>query len=224
MSDLINTLLGTGFRAAISPITLAICIALLDTNKPRVNSISYVLGYTFLHVVLAILAFFIGGLIGGAGQMPPSIEAGIKIALGLLLIAFGVVAWFKARRPGQGDELPVWAQMLNSITPVKSFFLGIIAWFNNLTTLIFYIAGLQALVSSGLNLVADIVLLSLFIVLVEIELVVPIIGYMLVPHRAHAVLEAVRKWLMRHNRALEVAVFGIFGIWLLVQGVLTLAG
>lgn len=221
MSDLINTLLGTGFRAAISPMTLAACIAMLDTDRPRRNSLSFVAGYTFLHVVLGILAFIIGGL-AGSTKLPPTIEGIIKLVLGALLISFGVVAWFKARGPE--DPPPRWAQALEEVNPFRAFIVGLVAWINNLTTLVFYIAGLQALVSANLGLLGDILLLALFILLVEIELIVPIIGYVIKPEWSHNVLEDVRKWMMKHNRALEVAVFGVFGVWLLAQGAFILLG
>ena len=221
MSNLIIHLLSLGLRGAISPMTMAICLALLNTAKPLRNAISFVLGYTSLHVVLGLLAFLISGLTGNA-KIPLSIEAYIRIGLGALLILFGVVAWFRAR--GSDDPPPKWAEVLDSITPFRAFFLGTVAWINNLSHLVFYLAGLHTLVSASLSLVGNVVLLTLFILLIDIELLVPIGLYAMVPHRANEVLQAIREWLMEHNRALSAAIFGGFGVWLLLRGALALVG
>ena len=221
MSDLIVSLVSLGLRAAISPMTMAICIALLNTSKPLKNALSFVVGYTSLHVVLGALAFIISGM-AGSTKIPLSIEAYIRMALGGLLLIFGVVAWFKARGPD--DPPPKWAEVLDSITPLKALGLGSIAWLNNLSHLVFYLAGLHALVSANLGLVQDIALLALFIFLVDIEILVPIGLYAMAPQRAHAKLERLRKWLMKHNRGLSVAIFGGFGIWLITRGALVLLG
>jgi Sap, sulfolipid-1-addressing protein len=54
--------------------------------------------------------------------------------------------------------------------------------------------------------------------------VLPIVAYAVVPHRAAGPLKAAQTWLERHNRVIVTSVSLVFGVWFLYKGITGLIG
>jgi threonine/homoserine/homoserine lactone efflux protein len=124
-----------------------------------------------------------------------------------------------AQDPRPQRSSPKWVAAIDAITPAKALLVGTIVILTNPTTLALYVSGLKEIVAANLGVVGSVVVLALFIALVETEFLVPIALYVAVPgRRAKALLGAAQRWLEGHNRAVMIAVFGIFGVLLVAKG------
>jgi len=224
MTGLLGLLLPLGLGAAISPFPTTICIMLLSTRKPLMNAFVFLIGYSAVLVAVGVLAVTVFGS-GGGGDTEPSdrsvaIKGTIDVVFGVLFLMLALKMWLKAVDPNAPP--PGWMAAISSISTGKAFLFGLIMMGTNFTSLPLYISGLKEIVTANIGTAQSIFALTLFILLVVVELLVPIVVYALSPHRAGALLGAARQWLEKNNRVITIFVFVIFGILLLVRGISTL--
>jgi Sap, sulfolipid-1-addressing protein len=100
---------------------------------------------------------------------------------------------------------------------------GLVLALINLKQLGIYVAGVslivQADVSTGQGWVALVVLL----VVIQLGVIAPILGYVLARDRATMMLQGLRVWLVGHNRIISIVLGLVVGVWLLVKGVVQIA-
>jgi hypothetical protein len=219
---LLDQLLAVGIGAAISPVAAAICIALLGSSKPLENVLAFTLGYLAVLAAIALAAFVFVGTRPSSGNHSSVIRDTIDAAIGVLLLVFALKVWLKA--PDPNAPPPAWVAAIGSITPARALLLRAIVMLTNPTTLALYFSGLKEIVVADLATAESVMVLALFIALVEVEFLVPIAVYAIVPQRASVALGAVQRWLEGHNRGIMILVFGIFGVLLLAKAMSGLLG
>lgn len=217
MVELFSHLLLVGLGAAISPVAATICFSLLGTRKPLANALALTLGYGVVLAVISVgaLAFFGGRPELGAGRHS-DIRNTLDAAIGALLIVFALKALLHT--PDPNAPPPKWVAAVSSITPPRAVLLGMVLVLTNPTTLALYVSGLKEVVVASLGAVEDAVVLLVFILLVELEFLVPISAYAATPQRTLALMEAIHKRLERHGRSIEVVVLSVLGVLLLRKG------
>jgi threonine/homoserine/homoserine lactone efflux protein len=215
--ELFSHLLLVGLGAAISPVAAAICFSLLGTSKPLANALAFALGYGVVLAVIAIGAFaFFGDRPElGAGHHS-DIRNTLDAAIGVLLVMFALKALLHAPNPNAPP--PKWVAAVSSIAPSRAVLLGMVLVLTNPTTLALYVSGLKEVVTVSLGAVEDAVALLVFILLVEVEFLVPITAYAVKPRQTLALMEAIHKLLERHGRSIEIVVLSFLGVLLLHKG------
>ncbi len=96
MVSLIGLLLPLGIGAAISPVSIAVCLMLLNTRKPLANAVAFLIGYSAFLVAIGIfsLAFFGGGGTEDAGR-PSDIKNTIDAMFGIFFLVLALKSWLK---------------------------------------------------------------------------------------------------------------------------------
>ena len=221
MITLFGLLLPLGIGAAISPIPTTICIMLLSARKPLRNATAFLIGYSTVLVAIGIFALTI---VGGGGsehtKQSSAIKDTIDAMLGVLLLVLTLRMWLRAPDPSAPPSK--WINAIGSTGIGRALLFGMIMMATNFSSLPLYISGLKEIVTANIGIAGSILVLVLFILLVEVELLVPIVGYALAPRRAGAALSATRQWLEKNNRVISIFIFVIFGVLLLVKGVMGL--
>jgi hypothetical protein len=226
MTSLLGLLLPLGLGAAISPFPTTICIMLLSTRKPLMNAFAFLIGYSVVLVAVGVFAFAVFGNGGGGGSEPSdrsvAVKGTIDAVFGVLFLILALKMWLKATDPNAPP--PRWMAGVSSISTGEAFLFGLIMMGTNFTSLPLYISGLKEIVTANIGTARSIFALTLFILLVVVELLVPVVAYALAPRRAGVLLGAARQWLEKNNRVITIFVFVVFGILLLVRGITALVG
>ena len=221
MTTLFGLLLPLGIGAAISPIPTTICIMLLSARKPLGKATAFLIGYSAVLVAIGIFALTIfGGGVSEHNERSSTIKDTIDAMLGVLLLVLALKMWLRAPDPSAPPSK--WMDAIGSMGTGKALLFGMIMIATNFSSLPLYISGLKEIVTANIGTAGSILVLVLFILLVEVELLVPIVAYALAPRRASATLSATREWLEKNNRVISIFIFVIFGVLLLVKGVMGL--
>lgn len=218
MISLIGFLLPLGIGAAISPVSIAVCLMLLNTKKPLANAVAFLIGYSAVLVTIGTfsLVFFEGGGAEDA-ERPSDIKNTIDAVFGIFFLVLALKSWLKA--PDPNAPPPSWIAAISTIGVSKALLFGMVIMATNFSSLPLYLSGLKEIVTANIGIVDSILVLTLFILLVEVGLLVPIAAYALAPHRSSAVLSATLRWLEKNNRVISIFIFVIFGILLFAKGI-----
>ena len=79
--------------------------------------------------------------------------------------------------------------------------------------------GVEKIVTSGLSSSVQTSALVAFTLIATSTIILPLIIFLVRPAWARRVLGGFRDWLMKHNRVILIAVFGIMGLLFTVQGI-----
>jgi hypothetical protein len=178
-------------------------------------------GYSTVLVAIGIFALTI---VGGGGsehtKQSSAIKDTIDAMLGVLLLVLTLRMWLRAPDPSAPPSK--WMDAIGSMGRGRALLFGMIMMATNFSSLPLYISGLKEIVTANIGIAGSILALVLFILLVEVELLVPIVAYALAPGWAGAGLSATRQWLEKNNRVISMYIFVIFGVLLLVKGIMGL--
>ena len=209
-----------GVTDSINPVTIAIAIYLAATPDPLRRLAGYAAG--------VFTTYLAGGLIlvVGPGELLRTAVAGshtrgfelASLLIGSLVIVLAIVLWMGRRRLTR-VTLPAWALQAHS-----SFALGAGVTAVDLLTAFPYFGALGAIVSSGLNLVEQVLLLVVFNALYVLPLLAVMVAHALYGERAEAFLARGRATIERLSPVvLSLLTLGA-GVALVVRGVSGLAG
>jgi hypothetical protein len=208
-----------GIGAAMAPLPVVLAIALLDTRRPVVNSIVYLLGGLLVYVTLALL----GGLVvivvasglGSRHQISDTAYA-IVALIGAIFLFIAVVTWRSKHRIAIPARVN---QMLWSLGPYQAFVLGLLLCSPGLKNITLMVAALGTIAVHGLEGLQAAVAMCVFFLIALAPPAAPLVTYLVLPReRAEAYTAQWQAWIDEHARAVIVAVSGLIGIVLLEAG------
>lgn len=204
---------------AASPFPILPAILLLFTRRPRLTSLSYLLGW--LIGLVAVTAAFV--LLAEALPAPrdeaPRWASWVRIALGATLVVLGVRGWLarKTKTPA------AWVQSLQSANPGKAVGIGLLlSAVNPKSALLAAAAGLAIAgqVSSPRSAAGAIVGFTL---IASLGVGMPVLLYALIGEPVRRPLGKAKDWLERNNAAATAEVMAVIGCVLIVKGARALA-
>lgn len=202
---------------AIEPLPLIAFILVLGTDRGVRNGAAFIAGWTTTLVVILGVTL---AVTGGEPLRPSTAPAnGVEILRILLGVVLLVVAFRVQRRPSdQPRTEPAWAKRLDRLTPVGAAALGVLlqAW-------PLVAAGASTATRLKLSVAGTITALVLFCAVATALLVVLEVFTVRSPERAGQRLGAFHGWLDRHRDTAIVVVSVAVGLWLIVNGIRTLA-
>jgi len=215
MSDFLPGLIVLAIGGSIAPPLLLLTILFLGSERPLPNAGALALGYFAVCAVTGISGLV---LFGGAEDAVSTVGRVISVAVGVLLLLLGLRTLLAP--PDPDSSPPRWMESINSMSPPRAFGFGVVLFPLQVKNLAIFVACLQLIIASNLNLPGSIAALGLALVI----FVIPVFGliglYAALPHRASKILEALRAWMGKHNRTITVAVCFVFGVFFLLRGLL----
>jgi threonine/homoserine/homoserine lactone efflux protein len=141
-----------------------------------------------------------------------------KIALGLGLLALARRNWRKRPAPGEAAELPKWLATVESLSPVKAFWLAVVLAAVNPKNLILTVGAAAGLAQLGLSTSDAVVAIVVFVVIGSLTIVGPVLYALFGGQRARTTLDSAKSWLTTHNAAVMAVLFLVFGVDLIARG------
>lgn len=220
MGQAIGEMLPFAIGVAISPVPIIAIILMLLSARAGANSTAFlggwVLGVTGAAIILLIIA---GGANSDDSSGPSTTSGVIKLVLGGLCLT--LAARRLRNRPGADGEaeLPAWLQSIASITPVKSFSLGVLLSAVNPKNLLMIAGGMAVIAPFELSGSDAAVVVAVFVVIAVSTVLAPVVVYRVAGADAQRVLDALRGWLAKENAVVMGVLLLVIGVVLIGKGI-----
>jgi Sap, sulfolipid-1-addressing protein len=220
---------GLAFLAALNPKLLGVDLLLIENARPRLMFMGFLLGGMGMSLAVGLLDVFV--LQADAITTQGSVSAGLDLALGIPLVAVGVLVATgrlhgRRRAPAPaGDAQPPkkdgWAQrVLGEPRFGLAVLIGAVAG----TPGAAYVSALHQLVTGKSSTAVQAVAVVIF-VLIEFSLVIiPFVFLVARPEATKTQLKRAQDWLMSHARQLMAAVALFAGGYMVISGLARLLG
>ena len=212
---------GLALLAALSPTALLVAAVYLGSARPRVVTVFYLAGALLMSLVMAVVLLEI---LRGVNLQRPAEHTpryGLRLVLGLLLLAATVVVARRKPRPpdpakpNQGFV----SRMVAEPAPLSAFFVGILVFAPGVS----FLAAVQVIATSRAS--VDLTVIALIIVVVINVLLVwlPIVLHLIFPGATSRYLTAFNGWLRAHGKLILICVLVAVGGIMVFNGIYGLA-
>ncbi len=221
MGTLLISLLPYIIGSAVVPLQIIVGLLLLKSPAQGLfKAIAYVSGMTITRLLQGLIFGFVlsrsTALADGSSGKSPVIST-LLLVLGILLLIAAYKKWRKVDDPD--DPPPKWLTRVDSLTPVKAFGIGLGLPLVAAKLWVFTLTALATIASAQLGQPTSAIAYSLFILLAESLLLLPILMRILVPERSKSVLIDLSAWLTRNNRPITITVSLVFGLLFFQSGI-----
>jgi hypothetical protein len=195
-------------------------ILLQSSDRSLLRAELFVGGLMFMRLVQGIV---FGMILGSAVN---SISIHIQSAvispmlitvLGILLLVNAFINWEDKEHPG--GSMPKWLKMIDSITPLEAFGIGLLMVATSPPLRAFTLSGIAVISEAQRSLPYSILLYLLFVLLAELMVLLPFCFRVIRPKLAEKFLNGISAWLTQNTRLLIMATSLVFGLYFLVKGV-----
>lgn len=237
MGELVLDLVPLAAGIILSPLAIMALVAVLLSDRARVNGVMYLIGWALAITVVLIFSYSVlGSLKPEQSLTTPVWVTIVRLLVGLLLIATGVWEYRKgravlrqmavARTPTEvvaaAPQLPGWLQTVSTFTTLRSFALGFgIFALNPVDLSCALIAGID-IRSAPLPDGVGTWLLVIFGLVGLLPILVPVGFILVVGRRAEPFLGRARNWIASHNGVLSAALLLVIGALQLQKGLTAL--
>lgn len=200
---------------ALSPLSVIPGILMLHTPRPRPTAMAFLAGWTL--GIGAITAAFVAAsdLASGLDKAPPG-AAYVRVAIGVLLIAFGLYRWFTRNR---SQHTPKWMTSMTSVGPGRAFGTALVLTVANVKALLMCAAAGAAIGTAALGRTGSWLAALAFTAIAVSSVAIPILGYLIVGERLDPPLNRLRTWMEANHGGLVAGILLVIGVALLYKGI-----
>jgi hypothetical protein len=207
---------GLALLSALSPTALLIAAVYLGSARPGLTSLFYLAGAVLMSIVMGVVVLF--ALRSAGLNHPDQHEAryGLRLGLGILFIAAGVLAATRKRRPPDPAKAQhgLVSRMVADPAPLSAFVVGLLVFAPGIT----FVAALQVIATARASPEAT-ALAVLLVVVINVLLVwLPITLHLVAPHATDKRLKAFNSWLRANGRTVLAGVLVVAGGIMLFDG------
>lgn len=212
---------GLALIAALSPTALLVAAVYLGSSRPRLITAFYLAGAVIMSLVVGVAALVV---LRGAGLNRPSQHVpryGLRLGLGVLLAAAGLVLARRKPRPPDpaGAQRGIVSRMIADPTPLSAFLVGLLVFAPGVS----FLAAVQVIATARADVELTTVAL-IIVVAVNVLLVwLPIVVYLVAPQVTMRSMTAFNGWLRAHGSTIAVLVLITVGAILIGDGIYGLA-
>jgi len=214
------TILLLGLLASLSPSTLIVFILLLGTTRARVNAAAFLIGWSISLIVVFAVSYAIGASRGtqhGGGRT--AVDA-FEILLGVGLAVFADRQWRHRDRPRTPSGISKsFTQRLKRLNPWEAAVVGVLEQPWTLTA-----AAAVVVVRDHSALPIAIIGLVLFMLASTATVGLIFLYFARRPGEAEAHLSELKDRLVRASPALFAVVSLVVGVYLIVDGIISIVG
>ncbi|NMM90737.1 hypothetical protein B2J88_41510 [Rhodococcus sp. SRB_17] len=216
MGSVIGDLLPISVGVAVSPVPIIAAILMLLSNRAGGTSVGFAVGWLLGIIVATVLFVILSGTVSTTDDGPSTTVSWIKLALGVLLLAFGVKQW-----RGRGGEhlTPKWMQAIDEMTTVKGLGLGFALAAINPKNLLMCIAAGVSIGSASLATGEVIVSILVFTIIAGCTVAIPVTGYLVAADRLREPLAKLKVWLQENNTTVMSVLILVIGVVLIGKGI-----
>ncbi|ALU71367.1 membrane protein [Rhodococcus erythropolis R138] len=216
MGSVIGDLLPIAVGVAVSPVAVIATILMLLSKRAGSTSIGFALGCLLGIFIATVLFVTLSSALSTSDNGPSATVSWIKLALGVLLLAFGVKQW--RGRSGE-HETPKWMQAIDEMTAVKGLGLGFALAAINPKNLLMCIAAGVSIGSASLATSGVIASVLVFTIIASSTVAIPVIGYLVSADRLREPLAKLKVWLQDNNTTVMSVLILVVGVVLIGKGI-----
>jgi hypothetical protein len=213
---------GLALLAALSPTALLVAAVYLGSARPRLTALFYLAGAVIMSTVMAVIVLVLLRTTGLQRPDQHTARYGLRLGLGLALLAAGLVVRARRRRrkPRPAGKRPgLVSRMIASPSPASAFVVGILVFSPGVT----FLAALQVIATAR----ADVELTATavaVVVVINVTLVwLPLVLFLVAPGVTQHRLAAFNGWLRANGTTIVIAVLVVAGAIMIADGIYGLA-
>jgi threonine/homoserine/homoserine lactone efflux protein len=213
----LSELIPLALVVALSPLSIIPAVVLvLHTDHPRPTGMAFLSGW--LVGLAAVTAFFVQvpRLLDGLNQAPPRWATWVRIAVGLVLIAFGVWRWATRHR---STGPPAMLNRMSRITPIAAAVVGIVLVVTNPKVLVMNAAAGLMIGTADFGVPGTWTAVAYYTAIAGSTVAVPILAYVVAAERVDRQLERLKQWVERQHAVLTAMILVVIGLVLLYTGI-----
>lgn len=221
METVLISLLPYIIASAVVPLQIIIGLLLLKSpNQGLLKAVAYVAGMTVTRLAQGLIFGFIfseSSTLAEEGSGKNPVISTLLLVLGILLLIAAYKKWRREEDPD--DPPPKILTMIDSLTPLKAFGIGLGLPLVAVKLWVFTLSALATIAAAQLDHLSSTIAYLLFILLAESLLLLPILIRIVIPRRSQSLLTKISDWLTENSRPITVGVSLIFGLFFLKSGI-----
>ena len=212
MIGLISFLIICALIDSLNPVTIAIHIYLLTTDRPIVRTISFMMGMFSAYFIGGVLIEFgLDKIITDFDFNPNFVFFIIEIIIGCLLIVSGYK--YSKKVNVSTTKKP------RSLKAIHTFLLGLFVTGSDIPTALPYLAAIGRMVQEDLPFLSVIALLIMYIIIFETPLIILLFMYIFSREKIEDKLLKIIPFINLWNYRLTVVFLILFGMFLVIDGI-----
>ncbi|MDP4038882.1 MAG: GAP family protein [bacterium] len=218
MKDTLINLLPFALGSAISPVMLTGSVLILSSKiSPVKKAIGFAFGSAAALVAIAIMIFLLSAKAGQLkiGSHQSTGQDILHVAAGLLLIYFAIKTAIKKPKTPSSNQAKKHKRGLAAF-----ILLGIILMGTNISTLALYFPASAVISKSGLNSLQKTLSMAFMMIFSLIPVFLPLLLVIILGKHSDKLLGSLNRSVTKYGSYVMGGLFGIFGIYLFVKGIL----
>ena len=212
MGEALSAILAPAVGVLISPFPIVGLILILLSNKARLNSIFYMLGWIIGNAAVFLIAMFAIGARMEAENEPSNFARLVFLVIGLLSILFAIFEFSRRPKKGQVPKTPKWFTRMGSISAPGVGGVGLFLSALNPEDTLFSLSAGAAIGSMDLSVGQEIGAAIIYTAVASCSIIIPTIAFLIAGKRIHKTLGAARVWLIHNNSVIMAVLFLMIGI------------
>ena len=216
MSGALSEAIPLAIGVALSPLPMLALLLMLISEHETANGGAFALGW-----MSALAAVAGGAVIVGVSfntSHPPAVVKTIEVAVGVILIGTGLLAWRTHRRTSAKGSHPRWLAMTDEISRRGALALGVTLVLLNVKDATLAIGAGAVISNAHLAAGQTILALAVFTLVASSTVAGPFVFAACAGDRAAPALHRVHAYLDRHGTPLGAALVGVTGVIFAIAG------
>jgi hypothetical protein len=205
--------------AAIAPTMIGLVILFLSDDRGLAKTLAFILGKYLVYVMWGCVSLDVAEHVSSTnpGEATSYAEV-IFLIFGLLLLILAVRNFLGEDDPDAPP--PKFITLLDKMGPVKLFGVGVAISLIQLRFITLVLVGATVIAEARLSITENLISVLWLALLMVWPMLIPVVVFLVLGERREVAMKSMRMWLTRHTRMINVVVLGVFGILLLVIGLI----
>jgi hypothetical protein len=217
MGDAVGQVLAPAVAVALSPFPIIPMVLILLGRRARAAGPAFLAGWSAGLALVGAAVLVVAGPVDEAG--PDRWVGGLKLVLGLVLVALALKGWRGRPRGGEEQALPGWMGALEGMGPGRALALGAASSGLNPKIALLAVAAAGSVAALDLPAGESALGYAVFCLVASAGVLVPVVIRLALGARSLAVLGAFRGWLARNNAVIMAVVSRVIGVVLIADAV-----
>jgi hypothetical protein len=211
---------GLALLAALSPTTLLVSAVYLGSARPRLVGTAYLAGAIIMSLIMGLVVIAILRNTGLSHHSQRTPRYGLRLGLGLLMIAAG--AFLARRKPKPPDpdhpKQGLVSRLIADPAPASAFAVGLLLFAPGIT----FIAAVQVIATANADIEETTTAIIVVVVINALLVWLPLLVHIVAPGATTRYLTSFNGWLRANGNKILIAVLLVGGVIVAVNGVLGL--
>ncbi len=219
VGDVLVELIPLAIASALAPLMVIIVLTFLRGDGGLVKASAFLCGVVAVRLVQGVVFGLVLGNPDDADEVAEArtITATLLLVLGVLMVLAAIRGILKEEDPDEAP--PTWMTRIGSASPLQALGLGALAITLAGKHWVFTLSALSVIRESEPARAEGVTLFLTYVAVASLTSLAPILGLLIAPQSAAAVLDRIGNWMEANNRAIKIVVSASFGAYFLWKGI-----